>query len=97
MQQAVSLEEFAQNILLYRDMAKSRAVTVNDSDGVTFSFVLKRKKVKAEPQPGVWIPTAEDLAEIREAEEERAKGHYYAQRDDETVDEFIDRMLLEDD
>ncbi len=41
-------------------------------------------------------PTPEELEKIRRGEENFRNGNYYAQREDETLDEFFYRMLREE-
>ncbi len=88
----ITVNELALNLRKYLDFAKSESFILNDNDEL-FTLTLKRKKSKVRSRPA----TPEELELIREGEENFAKGNYYAQRDDETVDEFIDRMLREED
>ncbi len=70
------------------------AVQVNNvaSDILRFHDLTKAQSVNVEPESEYYDPTPEDLEDIRRAEDNRAKGRYYVMRDDETVEEFFDRI-----
>ncbi len=86
----VQIEDFASNIYKYLDFDNFKPFAIVNELGQRITLAMP--KMKAQKKPGVWMPTAEELEEIRVAREEYARGEYYSMRDDESLDEFLDRI-----
>ncbi len=85
----VQEKDFASDIEKYFDMAKINPLTIERRSGerytITFDFLNAEEEFAAPLTP-------EEEAAIAIAEAEHARGEYYVMRDDETAEEFFNRI-----
>ncbi len=92
--QTITVNDLATDLMKYLTIAKTKSLILNDNDE-SYTFSLKLRKPKAKPVGRHATP--EEIELFRQGRENFAKGNYYAQRDGETVREFTERILREDD
>ncbi len=86
----VPMQDFLSEEAKYFDLAKTTAIEIDNGEAI-YNLTLKT----AEEIEYDYPLTPEEEAIVKIAEEQLARGEYVEQRDDETVEQFFERITAE--